>query len=223
LLDFEKIEEQDDEEMEEIENQENNDSKINQQNENKEPKTEINNNTINNNINKNDEIKELREEVKTEIIVQESKPVKPRRFSMTSLQANSIDNTSLNSHQINSNTLQTNISSSKSPNLMTHIFTVNQTSTGNLLTSNISNTTATTPTPINQQNLDQNLSQYGVETTNYNELHAIMQKINTWGIEIFLLDELTMHHPLTAITYTIFQVNLFYFIFNFYIKHKNLI
>lgn len=172
------------------------------------------NNIINSNCNKNeikDEAKDLRLEIMAELLNNEIKSVKPRRFSMTSLHANSNDNTSLTFNQnnnLNASAIETN--TTRSPNLMTNIFILNQQS--NPLGSNISNINAASATIVppaaNQYNLEPHLSQYGVETTNINELHGIMQKINTWGIEVFLLDELTMHHPLTAVTYTIFQVIL---------------
>ena len=41
-----------------------------------------------------------------------------------------------------------------------------------------------------------------------------MDNIDIWGINIFLLDELTNHKPLTAVVYTIFQVRIFIFYFS---------
>ena len=38
------------------------------------------------------------------------------------------------------------------------------------------------------------------------KLKQIMKDIDLWGIDIFLIDELTLHRPLTAVVYTIFQV-----------------
>ena len=32
-----------------------------------------------------------------------------------------------------------------------------------------------------------------------------MNNIDKWGIDIFLIDELTLHRPLTSVAYTIFQ------------------
>jgi len=34
----------------------------------------------------------------------------------------------------------------------------------------------------------------------------MMGKIDCWGIDIFRLDEITKHRPLTAVAYTILQV-----------------
>jgi hypothetical protein len=34
----------------------------------------------------------------------------------------------------------------------------------------------------------------------------IMCDIDLWGIDVFLIDELTLNRPLTAVVYTIFQV-----------------
>ena len=180
------------------------------------------NNNLNNmekikKLNENkEETKDLRFQTATEIVASENKIYKPRRFSMISSKTSSInfnDNTSVNSISNTTTAITTTISTvnattaTKKSNLMSNIFSLNQ-STG----INLSNNNLSTLTPVNstqqQNNESQSMQQYGVETTNYNELHAIMQKINTWGIEVFLLDELTMHHPLTAVTYTIFQVNL---------------
>ena len=35
-----------------------------------------------------------------------------------------------------------------------------------------------------------------------------MKEINNWGIDIFLIDKLSNHRPLTAVAFTIFQVSL---------------
>ncbi len=37
-------------------------------------------------------------------------------------------------------------------------------------------------------------------------MFKVMNDIDKWGIDIFLIDELTLHRPLTAVVYTIFQV-----------------
>ena len=49
---------------------------------------------------------------------------------------------------------------------------------------------------------------YCVEATDFNELDKIMKNIDTWGIDLFKVDELTFHRPLTAVTYTIFKVSI---------------
>lgn len=42
----------------------------------------------------------------------------------------------------------------------------------------------------------------------------IMVDIDAWGIDIFLINELSFNRPLTAVAFTIFQVNTFDFIIN---------
>jgi len=52
---------------------------------------------------------------------------------------------------------------------------------------------------------------YGVEASDFNELDKIMKNIDIWGIDLFKVDELTFHRPLTAVTYTIFKVSILKF------------
>lgn len=62
---------------------------------------------------------------------------------------------------------------------------------------------------------------YGVKSLKSNELDNLMKDIDVWGVNIFLIDELTEHRPLTAVAYTIFKVFiLFYkyiYFFNIYL------
>lgn len=48
---------------------------------------------------------------------------------------------------------------------------------------------------------------YGVETKSQAELDKLMDEVDLWGINVFLIDELSNHRPLTAMAFTIFQVN----------------
>lgn len=50
------------------------------------------------------------------------------------------------------------------------------------------------------------MPEYGVETDKQKELHQIMLNIDSWGIDIFRVDDLATHRPLTAIAYTILKV-----------------
>jgi hypothetical protein len=61
----------------------------------------------------------------------------------------------------------------------------------------------------NEKNLS--LSKYGltsITTTavKLDELDAIMSRLDLWGIDVFLIDELTLNRPLTAVAFSIFQV-----------------
>lgn len=47
---------------------------------------------------------------------------------------------------------------------------------------------------------------FGVETTNENALGTLLADIDTWGIDIFKISELSSLRPLTCIAYTVFQV-----------------
>lgn len=49
---------------------------------------------------------------------------------------------------------------------------------------------------------------YGVKCLKTNELDNLMKDIDMWGVNIFLIDELTEHRPLTAVAYTIFKVTI---------------
>lgn len=46
---------------------------------------------------------------------------------------------------------------------------------------------------------------YGVETNLTTDLDNSMQEINNWGIDVFLIDKVSNHRPLTAVAFTIFQ------------------
>ena len=49
-------------------------------------------------------------------------------------------------------------------------------------------------------------SKYGIDTLNSDELDKVMDDIDLWGIDIFLIDELAQHRPLTAVAFNIFKV-----------------
>jgi len=49
------------------------------------------------------------------------------------------------------------------------------------------------------------MPKYGVVTNKAAELDELMVDLDKWGIDVFLLDELTQHRPLTAVAYTVFQ------------------
>lgn len=50
------------------------------------------------------------------------------------------------------------------------------------------------------------LPTFGVETPRENELGTLLGELDTWGIEIFKIGELSCNRPLTCVAYTIFQV-----------------
>lgn len=69
------------------------------------------------------------------------------------------------------------------------------------------------------------LPAYGVETIHEATLGAMLNDINTWGIDIFKIGTLSCNRPLTAVAYQIFQVifqiflskSLFiFFVYDFY-------
>ncbi|XP_034112584.1 cAMP-specific 3',5'-cyclic phosphodiesterase isoform X13 [Drosophila nasuta] len=49
------------------------------------------------------------------------------------------------------------------------------------------------------------LPTFGVETPHENELGTLLGELDTWGIEIFKIGELSCNRPLTCVAYTIFQ------------------
>lgn len=51
------------------------------------------------------------------------------------------------------------------------------------------------------------LPQYGVETPHEVTLGAMLNDINTWGIDIFKIGTYSCNRPLTSVAYQIFQVN----------------
>lgn len=51
------------------------------------------------------------------------------------------------------------------------------------------------------------LPTFGVETPNENVLGTLLGDIDTWGIDIFKISDLSLIRPLTCIAYTVFQVS----------------
>lgn len=51
------------------------------------------------------------------------------------------------------------------------------------------------------------LPTFGVETPHENALGTLLGDIDTWGIDIFKIADLSLLRPLTCIAYTVFQVN----------------
>jgi cAMP-specific phosphodiesterase 4 len=49
---------------------------------------------------------------------------------------------------------------------------------------------------------------YGVETPHEATLGAMLNDINTWGIDIFKIGTLSSNRPLTCVAYQIFQVGV---------------
>lgn len=47
---------------------------------------------------------------------------------------------------------------------------------------------------------------FGVETPHENALGTLLGDIDTWGIDIFKISELSCLRPLTCVAYTVFQV-----------------
>lgn len=48
---------------------------------------------------------------------------------------------------------------------------------------------------------------FGVETPHENALGTLLGDIDTWGIDIFKISELSLLRPLTSVAYTVFQVS----------------
>ena len=59
------------------------------------------------------------------------------------------------------------------------------------------------------------LPAYGVETIHEATLGAMLNDINTWGIDIFKIGTLSCNRPLTAVAYQIFQVTFYSFYYRF--------
>lgn len=53
------------------------------------------------------------------------------------------------------------------------------------------------------------LPTYGVETPHENALGTYLGEIDTWGIDIFKIGDLSLTRPLTCVAFTVFQVNVF--------------
>ena len=51
------------------------------------------------------------------------------------------------------------------------------------------------------------LPTFGVDTPHEQVLGTLLGDIDTWGIDIFKISELSLLRPLTSIAYTVFQVN----------------
>lgn len=51
------------------------------------------------------------------------------------------------------------------------------------------------------------LPTYGVETPHEASLSTYLADIDTWGIDIFKIGDLSMTRPLTCVAYTVFQVS----------------
>lgn len=52
------------------------------------------------------------------------------------------------------------------------------------------------------------LPTFGVETPHENVLGTLLGDIDTWGIDIFKISDLSLVRPLTCIAYTVFQVKI---------------
>ncbi|CAF0826342.1 unnamed protein product [Adineta ricciae] len=52
------------------------------------------------------------------------------------------------------------------------------------------------------------IPELGVDTSQPDELRALLERINDWGLDTFRIEELSGQRPLTAITYRIFQDRL---------------
>lgn len=53
------------------------------------------------------------------------------------------------------------------------------------------------------------LPTFGVDTPHENALGTLLGEIDTWGIDIFKIGELSCNRPLTSVAYHIFQVSDF--------------
>lgn len=52
------------------------------------------------------------------------------------------------------------------------------------------------------------LPTYGVETPHENALGTYLGEIDTWGIDIFKIGDLSLSRPLTCVAFTVFQVTI---------------
>lgn len=57
------------------------------------------------------------------------------------------------------------------------------------------------------------LPTYGVETPHENALGTYLGEIDTWGIDIFKIGDLSLSRPLTCVAFTVFQVKILFFFF----------
>jgi cAMP-specific phosphodiesterase 4 len=57
------------------------------------------------------------------------------------------------------------------------------------------------PVPTNKDEVPE----LGIDTSHAEELHAILERINDWGLDTFRIEDLSGQRPLTAITYRIFK------------------
>ena len=48
---------------------------------------------------------------------------------------------------------------------------------------------------------------YGVHTSHEEELSRYLDNIDVWGIDVFKISEFSNLRPLTAVTFTVFQVS----------------
>ena len=62
--------------------------------------------------------------------------------------------------------------------------------------SGVSTTTVTVSSPV---------PELGVDTLHVDKLRSALNRVNDWGLDTFLIEELSGQRPLTAITYRIFQ------------------
>lgn len=53
------------------------------------------------------------------------------------------------------------------------------------------------------------LPMHGVETPNESQLGELLVNIDSWGIDIFRIGDLSQTRPLTCVAYTIFQVYIY--------------
>lgn len=60
--------------------------------------------------------------------------------------------------------------------------------------------------PLTHTNSLTQLPKYGVDTPHEEQLSKFLESIDTWGLDIFKVNEYSVGHPLTAVTYTIFRV-----------------
>lgn len=58
------------------------------------------------------------------------------------------------------------------------------------------------------------LPAHGVETPHETALGTYLGEIDTWGIDIFKIGDLSLTRPLTCVAFTVFQVNVFVLIKN---------
>ena len=60
--------------------------------------------------------------------------------------------------------------------------------------------------PLSHTNSLTKLPKYAVETPHEEDLGKLLEDIDKWGLDMFKVNDLSLKHALTSVTYTIFRV-----------------